>query len=151
MLYRLTSTNGAFDKLEPVEFKDFASFERLEKDLEELIGSSILEVLFEDASLMPIFQERRYQPEADVYALNREGELTIFELKRGSAGEEAVHQALRYTQEAGQWTYAELEAKYHQYSGDEHDLQLAHKEAFDLEHALDVRDINTQQHLACDR
>jgi len=44
---------------------------------------------------MPIFQERQYQKEADIYALNEKGELIIFELKRGSAGEGAVHQALR--------------------------------------------------------
>lgn len=147
MLYKLSSTNGAFDKLEPVAFKDFASFGQLEKDLEELIAGSILEVLFEDASLMPVFQERQYQAEADVYALNREGELTIFELKRGVAGEDAVHQALRYAQEAGQWTYAELEAKYHQYSGNDSDLHLVHQEAFYLEHPLDAKYINSKQHL----
>lgn len=147
MLYKLSSSNGAFDKLESVAFKDFASFGQLEKDLEELIAGSILEVLFEDASLMPIFQERQYQAEADVYALNRQGELTIFELKRGVAGEEAVHQALRYAQEAGQWTYAELEAKYHQYSGSDSDLHLAHQEAFDLEHPLGAKEINSEQHL----
>ena len=49
------------DKLEPVVFKDFAKFGYSEKDLEELIAKSILGVLFEDASLMPIFQERQGQ------------------------------------------------------------------------------------------
>jgi hypothetical protein len=142
VLYKLSSTNGVFDKLEPVAFKDFASFGQVEKDLEHLIAGSILEVLFEDASLMPVFQERQYQAEADVYALNREGDLTIFELKRGVAGENAVHQALRYAQEAGQWTYAELEAKYRQYTGSDSDLHRAHQEAFDLEHPLDTKDIN---------
>ena len=75
MLYKLGSTDGKFDKLEPVTFKDFSSFGNLEKDLEELIASSILDVLFEDASLMPIFQERQYQAEADIYALNEKGEI----------------------------------------------------------------------------
>ncbi|MGE0278977.1 MAG: hypothetical protein AB7R40_26590 [Nitrospiraceae bacterium] len=147
MLYKLGSTGGRFDHIEPVGFKDFASFGQLEKDLEELIAGSILEVLFEDASLMPVFQERQYQAEADVYALNREGELTIFELKRGAAGEAAVHQALRYAQDAGQWTYAELQAKFQQYSGTASDLHLAHKEAFDLEHPLDPKEINQRQRL----
>jgi len=94
MLYKLGSSDAKFDKLEPVTFKDFSSFGHLEKDLEELIAKSILDVLFEDASLMPIFQERQYQAEADIYALNEKGELIIFELKRGAAGEGAVHQAL---------------------------------------------------------
>lgn len=147
MLYRLSSTDGTFDKIEPVAFKDFSRFGQLEKNLEDLIAGSILEILFEDASLMPIFQERQYQAEADVYALNREGELTIFELKRGVAGEEAMHQALRYAQEAGQWTFAQLEAKYRQYSGNHPDLRLAHQEAFGLEHPLDAKDINSKQHL----
>lgn len=147
MLYKLSSTDRTFDRIEPVPFKDFASFGQLEKDLEELIAASILEILFEDASLMPVFQERQYQAEADVYALNREGELTIFELKRGAAGEAAVHQVLRYAQDAGQWTYAELQEKFQQYSRTEADLHLVHKEAFDLEHALDPKDINKRQHL----
>lgn len=147
MLYKLSSTNGTFDRLEPVAFKDFSSFGQLEKNLEDLIAGSILEILFEDASLMPIFQERQYQAEADVYALNREGDLTIFELKRGVAGEDAVHQALRYAQEAGQWTYAALEARYQQYTGNELPLHKAHQEAFDLEHPLDAKEINGKQHL----
>lgn len=147
MLYRLSSTEGTFHKIEPVAFKDFSSFGQLEKNLEDLIAGSILEILFEDASLIPIFQERQYQAEADVYALNREGELTIFELKRGVAGEDALHQAFRYAQDAGQWRYAQLEAKYRQYSENDLDLRLAHQEAFGLEHPLDAKDINSKQHL----
>lgn len=147
MLYKLGSTDETFDKIEPLPFKDFSSFGQLEKNLENLIANSILELLFEDASLMPIFQERQYQAEADVYALNKDGELTIFELKRGAAGEDAVHQALRYAQHAGQWTYAEIESKYKKYSDGNADLALAHQEAFELEHPLDARQINNKQHL----
>jgi len=147
MLYRLGQNDGKFDKLEPVAFKDFSSFGNLEKDLEELIAKSILDVLFEDASLMPIFQERQYQAEADIYALNEKGELIIFELKRGSAGEGAVHQALRYAQDAGQWTYSTLQNKYQQYTGSSTDLHLSHQEAFNLEHSLDAKELNNKQHL----
>ncbi len=147
MLYKLNSTDGVFDKIEPVAFKDFSSFGHLEKDLEELIAQSILDVLFEDASLMPIFQERPYKAEADIYALNEKGELTIFELKRGAAGEDAVHQALRYAQDAGHWSYAQLQEKYQQYLDSESELRLAHQEAFNLEQALDAKEINNRQHL----
>lgn len=147
MLYKLGSTSGKFDKLEPVAFKDFASFGKLEKDLEELIAKRILDVLFEDSSLMPIFQERQYQAEADIYALNEKGELIIFELKRGAAGEGAVHQALRYAQDAGQWSYSKLQQKYQQYSNTDTVLTQAHQEAFNLEHALDAKEINNKQHL----
>jgi len=130
MLYKLGLTDGKFDTLEPVAFKDFSSFGNREKDLEELIAKSILDVLFEDASLMPILQERQFQPEADIYALDEKGELIIFELKRGTAGEDAVHQALRYAQNAGQWSYETLQNKYRQYTGEDNDLREAHKEAF---------------------
>lgn len=147
MLYKLGSSDGKFNRLEPVAFKDFSSFGKLEKDLEELIAKSILDVLFEDASLMPIFQERQYQAEADIYALNEKGELIIFELKRGAAGEGAVHQALRYAQDAGQWTFSTLQNKYQQYSGSSTDLHKAHQEAFNLEHSLDAKELNNKQHL----
>ena len=147
MLYKLRSTDGRFDRLDPVAFKDFSSFGNLEKDLEELIAASILDVLFEDASLMPIFQERQYQAEADIYALNEKGELIIFELKRSAAGEGAVHQALRYAQDAGQWSFSTLQNKYNQYTNSNIDLLLAHKEAFNLEHSLDAKEMNRKQHL----
>jgi len=147
MLYKLGSSNGKFDKLEPVAFKDFSCFDHLEKDLEKLIAKSILNVLFEDSCLMPIFQERQYQAEADIYALNEKGELVIFELKRGSAGGGAVHQALRYAQDAGQWSYSTLHNKYQQYSGANTDLIQVHQEAFNLEHALDAKEINNKQRL----
>jgi hypothetical protein len=147
LLYKLQSTAGKFDKLEPIAFKDFSFFGNLEKDLEDLIAKNILEVLFEEASLMPIFQERQYQSEADVYALNEKGELVIFELKRAQVGESAVHQALSYAQDAGQWSYYKIESKFHDYTGEKTSLNIAHQEAFNLEHALEPSTINNKQHL----
>ena len=148
MLYKLASTEGKFDTLEPVAFKDFGSYKNDEKDLEELIAKSILDVLFEESSLMPVFQERPYQPEADIYALDERGELVIFELKTGTTGEGAVHQALRYAQSAGQWCYETLQKKYRQYKNNENiDLRDAHQDAFLLEHQLDVNEINNRQRL----
>jgi len=147
MLYKLGLSHEKFDKLEPVAFRDFSSFGNNEKDLENLIASSILDVLFEDSSLMPIFQERPWQAEADIYALNENGELVIFELKRSSAGEGAVHQALRYAQDAGQWSFCKIQGKYKIYSSTEADLVQAHQEAFNLEHPLDAKEFNTKQHI----
>ena len=40
--------------------------------------------------LMPIFRERQFQPETDFYALNKKGELCIFELKCSLAAEKYV-------------------------------------------------------------
>lgn len=147
MLYKLHKTTDKFDRIEPLPFKDFSSFAHLEKDLELLIASNILDVLFEDSGYMPIFQERAYQAEADIYALNESGELIIFELKRSNASNDAVHQALRYAQDSGQWPYSKLNGKFQTYSNSKLDLASAHKEAFDLEHKLEPKEINKKQHL----
>lgn len=147
MLYKLNNIGNDNTSLEPVEFYDFSKFGKLEKDLENLIAKNILDLLFEDSKLMPIFQERQYQAEADIYALNENGELVIFELKRSSAGDGAVQQALRYAQDAGQWSYNTLNEKFKQYSKKEIDLTYAHKDAFKLEHELHPKEINNKQHL----
>lgn len=147
MLYKLTKTLNTFDGLQPVGFKDFSDFGNLERDLENLLAENILEVLFGEAPLMPVFQERPMQKEADIYALDKSGDLIIFELKRSSAGVDAVIQALSYAQDAGQWSYTELQDKYHQYSNGESELVSAHQDAFNLEVPLDSREINKQQKL----
>ncbi|EKO3549518.1 hypothetical protein QMT37_003430 [Vibrio fluvialis] len=148
MLYKLEQENNEISGIEPVEFKSLTSFGKLEKDLENLIANNILELLFEDSKLMPVFQERSYRAEADIYALNELGELVIFELKRSSADSSAVQQALRYAEDAGKWTYKSLENKYRKYVGiEDKSLVDAHQEAFDLEHKLDPKEINQKQHL----
>ena len=147
MLYKLNMTDEQFDGIEPIAYKDFASFGRLEKDLEHLIAQNILGVLFEDVGLMPIHQERQGQSMADIYALNEAGDLTIFELKRSTAGEGAVHQALLYAQNAGQWSHAELQKMYQNYWKDSVKLGEAHKEVFDLDQPLGVEDFNRRQHI----
>jgi len=144
MLYKI---NLKKNELNPIEFHDFSSFGKNEKELENLIANNILTTLFEDASLMPIFQERKLQSEADIYALNEEGDLVIFELKRGSASNDAVHQVLRYSQEAGQWSYLELQSRYHKYTKSDKDLAEMHKEAFELEEKLLTKDFNRKQKL----
>ena len=145
MLYKLKSS---FDALEPVAFVDFTGMALLEKQLENLIADNILGVLYEDARLMPVFQERALQPEADIYALNELGDLVIFELKRGAAADDALNQGLRYTQDAGQWSFEQLEQRYRQYTGDHMvDLSCAHKDLFDLNTPLDTKAFNSRQHL----
>lgn len=147
MLYKLKSSSGVFDGLESVPFKDFSDFGQSEKDLENLIAGNILGVLFEDARLMPVFQERSFQREADLYALNEKGDLFIFELKRSEARGDALIQALQYAQHAGQWTYAQLQERYRQYTGRQDTLDHAHHEAFSLAEPLDTKEFNQRQQL----
>jgi hypothetical protein len=148
MLYRLLNIDSAVGNLEPLPFLDFSELGKLEKDLEGILAEHLLGVLFEDGALMPIFQERVMQAEADIYALNRDGDLIIFELKRGFAGADAMLQALRYAQVAGQWTFDKLEEKYKKYyTGNTISLADAHMEAFNLECSLLPSEFNRRQRL----
>ena len=151
MLYKLSDTGQGLGTLEPLSFLEVADLQRTEKDLENLLADHLLDVLFEDVALMPIFQERQLQAEADVYALNKAGDLVIFELKRGLAHEDAVLQAIRYAQDAGQWFYPELQRRYDVYlqkkATSTTDLREAHREAFQLESALPVSNFNCRQNL----
>ncbi len=58
-----------------------------------------------------------------------------------------MHQALRYAQNAGQWSYATLVNKFQEYTGEKTELAQAHQDAFSLEHALEAKEINNKQHL----
>lgn len=143
MLYKLKQSNGVFDSLEAVPFQSVP----LEKHLENLLAKNLLDVLFEGNELMPIFQERPQQEEADIYALNKQGDLWIFELKRDHAGKAAVHQVLRYCETAAHWRYERLQEQLSKYLDKTVDLQKDHQSSFDLEHPLDKSAFNVRQHL----
>lgn len=147
MLYKISKNENSADSLEPLPFLDFADLGKLEKDLEIVIAEHLLDVLFEGAALMPIFQERALQAEADIYALNREGDLVIFELKRGYAGTDAMLQMLRYSQDAGAWGYNRLEEMHRIYSKSPQPLGEAHRDAFNLERPLLPSEFNRKQQL----
>lgn len=91
------------------------------------------------------------QAEADLYALDRNGNLVIFELKRGVAGEDAVLQAIGYAQRAGRWVLSELQRRYDAYLEKRGlarlDLRQAHLDALQLEHPLEPSNFNRRQHL----
>ena len=146
MLYRLRRQADVVQDLQPSAFLDFSELGKLEKDLEKILADHLLDVLFEDAALMPIFQERAMQAEADIYALDKDGDLIIFELKRGFAGPDAMLQILRYAQDAGQWTFNRLEGQYRKYcSSESASLLAAHRDAFYLERQLLESDFNRRQ------
>jgi hypothetical protein len=67
VLYKLAAKGEGLGTLEPLAFLEVADLLKKEKDLENLLADHLLDVLFEDAALQPIFQERSLQAEADVY------------------------------------------------------------------------------------
>jgi len=147
MLYKINGIQTKAMEIESIAFNDFSHYGKLEKDLEDLIANNLLDKLFENFKIMPIFQERKRQAEADIYALNERGELIIFELKRATVTADAVLQILRYAQDAGKWTFHEIQDKYNTYMGKKIDIIEAHKEAFNLEEPLLSSDFNRKQNL----
>jgi len=145
MLYKLGRhpESGIIDSVKPVPFEYLPK----EKELEDLLAKNLLEIFFED-ELMPVFQERAWQEEADIYALDRQGNLVVFELKRGGADSGAVHQALRYCEKASRWTYETIQSKLAKYNEDAAiDLQQEHQEVFGLDEPLTRSSFNQKQHL----
>lgn len=134
------------NKIEPVEFVEIGG---REKDLEKLMATHMEELFIEDNQLMTIFQERSWQEEADILAIDRFGNLVIFELKKNQVKEDVVMQIMRYAQKYGQFCYEDLNKLYSKYpNGNKNvDLQEAHKEAFDLLSPLLPDSFNTKQKL----
>jgi hypothetical protein len=64
MLYKIQRSDNTFGNLEPSAFLDFSELGKLEKDLEGILAEHLLDVLFEDSALMPIFRERAMQAAA---------------------------------------------------------------------------------------
>jgi hypothetical protein len=143
MLYKLGQTNGIFDSIAPVTYHSCHAG----KHLENLVAEKLLEVFFEN-ELMPIFQDRSRKSEADIYAVNRKGDLVIFDQKRVGVGGSAVHQGLRYCETAAHWSYDSLQKLLAKYSGTEDvNLQKEHQSKFNLERPLEKSVFNSAQHL----
>jgi hypothetical protein len=85
-----------------------------EKDLENYLRENLPKLISDD--LMVIGQSRPYQPEADLLALDRHGDLWIFELKKVSTSSDNLLQVMRYSQNAANLSVDELG-----------DVYLAHK------------------------
>ena len=116
-----------------VRITDLASVGLTEKHLEDFLRHQLSEVV-SDEHLMLLGQERAFQEEADLLALDQDGNLYIFELKRWESRPENLLQLLRYGQKFGRYTYSELE-KLAQRSGDlgmHERLAEAHAREFEI-------------------
>jgi len=133
-------------KLKTVEFSSIMD----EKLLEELLAKNLFDIFYHQP-LLTFHQESRGEPVADIYALNAQGDIIIFELKAGIADRGALDQLLRYAGNAGLWSYKEIEAKYWAYPGVDNNISLieAHKNFFELEEDSKLKEsqFNRQQHL----
>jgi hypothetical protein len=85
-----------------------------EKDLENYLRQHLPDLISDD--LMVVAQSRPYQPEADLLAIDRQGELWIFELKKVATTADNLLQVMRYSQNVANLTVDDLS-----------DLYLTHK------------------------
>lgn len=140
--------------LEMLESHDIKVIDGKEKDLENLLAQNLSDLYVENGQLMPIFQERAMQEEPDLCALDKNGNLVIFELKRSTVTEDVTLQVMRYCQNYGHKNYSALCDMYNTFLKDEKgekegkvDLQEAHKYAFGLDQPLSKEEFNRQQRL----
>jgi hypothetical protein len=90
-----------------------------EKDLENYLRENLPHLISDD--LMVIRQSQPYQPEADLLALDRQGDLWIFELKKVATSSDNLLQVMRYSQNAASLTVDALGDLYLAYKGSKSD------------------------------
>jgi hypothetical protein len=82
-----------------------------EENFQKMMYES-LDVLLPEDELLLIMQSRRWQEEPDLVAIDKNGDLYIFELKAWESQESNLLQVLRYGQIFGQSSYADLNELY---------------------------------------
>ena len=128
MIYKLSDKQGDYSSVRRVSLADIGW---KEKDLETLIARNI-EDFISSSDLMTIFTERKGQEAPDILALDKKGDLYIFELKRGEGKQENLLQVLRYGQLYGDSNFDELNGFYNDYTDKNADLSAEHTKHFNL-------------------
>ena len=113
-----------------------------ERALQEILFWS-LDRLLPDDELLLVAQSRYWQEEPDLVALDKNGNLYIFELKAWESRSENLLRALRYGQIYGMYTYEDLDRLHDKFDSSGHDLASAHRVRFDVELERDA--FNRQQ------
>ncbi len=146
MIYEISNTDK--DYLQPVKSIRLSEIEWTEKDLENLISNNIFQFIPEN-QLMVISQEKSFQEQADILAIDKDGTLFIFELKRWESTKENLLQVLRYGQIFGQYSYEEIENLLRKYKKDGSiDLANKHYDYFkeQIDQPLNHTKFNLSQH-----
>lgn len=159
MLYELTTDK----KIKRIKRTTLAKIKWKELDLESALVNNI-DNFISGNSLMPIFRQRVRQEEPDVMALDSDGNLYIFELKRWEGKAENLLQVLRYGQIFGNSSFKALNNMYLTYLEKDNEiqdnedefsdvaiknvnltLQKSHQEYFGLEAPIELSTFNTEQ------
>lgn len=147
MLYGIQKKTKTDDPslLTPVPLSSLDTAGWREEDLEAILVERIDYVVRED-QLFVVCHERKRQEEADILALDKNGVLYIFELKRWSGKESHLLQVIRYGQIFGRYGYSELESLFRKYVRDETaPLDGRHCQFFQLGDKLPSSQFNSDQ------
>lgn len=142
MLYQLNQTTPSQSPRQPILNPNDLGL--TEKQIEEFVASHLNELIPED-QLMLIGQERKRQEEADLLALDRNGTLYIFELKKWISSTENLLQVLRYGQIFGRYSYQELQDLAVRNQKLQGTLQEGHRRHFGLVEPLPESKFNIDQ------
>ena len=123
----------------PVAIDAFGEDEKkLEACLTELIG----DVLFPE--LLVFGNERSFQKEPDIFAVNGRGDLVVFELKVGGQYDRGkTLQAMDYAQRYSHWRYAAINQHYKKCFGDEKEFNESFEEHYGYK--IEESDFNRKQ------
>lgn len=118
------------------------SFGLDERGLQDILFKS-LDRLFPDDELVLLMQSRRWQEEPDLMAVDKDGNLYIFELKAWESHSENLLQVLRYGQIHGSSKYSDMDELYRKTADATQSLKEAHIAKFDVD--LREEDFNRKQ------
>lgn len=139
MLLNINTKNRYAEKRRTERLKSFGFDERALQD----IFFKALDRLFPEDELVLLMQSRSWQEEPDLMAVDKEGNLFIFELKVWESQSENLLQVLRYGQKYGTMEYDDLDRWFKKATGSTQSLKAAHKGRFGVE--LSDEDFNRKQ------
>ncbi|MGH7783418.1 MAG: hypothetical protein ACREO5_06225 [Candidatus Binatia bacterium] len=126
MLLRVDPTTRSATRVTGCPLKQFGLDER---GLQDILFRSLDRLIGEDELLL-LMQSRHWQEEPDLMALDRDGNLYIFEIKVWESRHENLLQALRYGQLNGALDYDGLNEIWQRISGSNRALKEAHQAKF---------------------
>ena len=140
MIFEYKEKDKILDSLKKYTLADF---NLKELDLQKLLFNN-LEKLFPEDELLLIMESKAFQEEPDLMAIDRNGDLYIFELKAWESEQSNLLQVLRYGQKFGQMNYQDLNTIYNRRIESENSLIDVLNQR--LNSNLIVNDINKKQH-----
>lgn len=147
MLLKISSRGEVIIEKEPLE-----SLGKMEKHVEKWMEKN-LDRLIDRIELLPIHVERPAKSEADIIALDSEGNTCIFELKRGKADHKAVGQLFNYWTNIAEMRYDKLQEmalahlKKEGFKEENFDLSVKHLIHFNLKKKIEKEKFNQESRL----